>query len=168
MSNHTDARNWFQMALADVPRVERSFNAGDFADVAYRIQFCSEKIIKGILLMYGVQFKKFHEASTILHDEILSNPAIDTIESQILNEIVNQGISIETLSTSPRYGNVIAGQFTLPEDLFNAENIKEYTIQLIDEIGALITLLDQKSPPELLDIKEAFMNARDSLRSLVD
>src|SRR5271157_1073416 len=108
MSNHTDAKNWFQMALADVPRIERRFNASDFADVAYRIQFCSEKIIKGISLKYGVQFKKFHEVSTILHDEILSNPAIDTNESQILEEIVNQGISIKTLSTSPRYGNVIA------------------------------------------------------------
>ncbi len=155
------------MALADVNRIVRGYSAKDFADCAYRIQFCSEKVLKGIIFLYGLQFKKLHEVSTILYNEILLNPALDTEEHKILEDIAKNARAIETLSTSPRYGIVDAGKFTPPEDLYDLTNIKEYIIYLLNEIDALIHLLELKDQKIWKKSKEDFENAQKTLRPLV-
>jgi HEPN domain-containing protein len=168
MSNFTDAINWFQMALADIPRISRSFSSEDFADSAYRLQFCSEKIVKGILLMYGIQFKKYHEVSTILFDDVLPTPTLGADESKILEKIANEAYFIETLSTAPRYGIVSAGKFTPPEELYDAGTIKDFISHLLLEITTLIQLFDQKDPMDWQEMKEAFINSELALQPLVD
>jgi HEPN domain-containing protein len=56
MSNYQDARALFRMALADIKRILRAYQNGDFADCAFRIQFSSEKTLKGLIILYGGQF----------------------------------------------------------------------------------------------------------------
>ncbi|OLS15351.1 MAG: hypothetical protein RBG13Loki_1025 [Promethearchaeota archaeon CR_4] len=167
MSNFTDAKNWFQMALADIERINRSYNANDFADCAYRIQFCGEKIIKGVILLYGLQFKKLHEVSTILYNEILSKLSLDTTEYQILENIASNARFIETLSTSPLYGIIEGGKFTSPEEIYDKTAINEYIVHLLAEIDGLITLFELKDKKDWKKQKEAFQSAQTTLRSLV-
>lgn len=106
--------------------------------------------------------------STIVHDEILPNPALDAIESGFLAEIADNARYIETLSTGPRYGLVIAGNFTPPEDLYDTETIKEYISHLITELTLLISLMDLKDPQDWQVIKDALINAEAMLQPLVD
>jgi HEPN domain-containing protein len=156
------------MALADLPRVERSYLAGDFADVAYRVQFCSEKVIKGILLMYGIQFKKYHEVSAIVENELLSNPDLEKNEIHFIEEIARLSKEIEVISTTPRYGSVVADTFTSPEHLFDASNTRDFTMKLIDELDAFVNLLEIKDPQNWQEIMEGCTSARNSLQHLVD
>jgi HEPN domain-containing protein len=156
------------MALEDIPRISRSFEASDYSDVAYRVQFCSEKIVKGLLLFYGVQFKKYREVSEILHDEILSDSQLEAEENQHLEKIFTNATFLETISTSPRYGAVIDGKFTPPKDLYDIELVRSYIDRLIDEFSALVALLGLKDQAEWQYEVEAFSNGNSILQSLVD
>ena len=66
MTNNKDAIVWFKMALSDITQILRNFQASDYADCVFRIQFCSETVLKGVVLLYGAQFKKIHTPSLII------------------------------------------------------------------------------------------------------
>ncbi len=112
------------MALMDIKRILRNYRANDYADTAYRIQFCSEKILKGLILLYGAQFKKIHTPSLIIRTEILNKDSgITDLENKKLKTIVDNAVILEDLTTIPRYGMEINGKFIEPESIYNEDSI---------------------------------------------
>ena len=170
MSNYHDARAFFNMALSDVERIIRNFKSRDFADCTFRIQFCSEKILKGLIFLYGGQFKKIHNPSIIIKDEILpklSNLASD--EKNTLIEIITDASILEDLSTLPRYGFEKDGHFIEPEAIYIEDSIITILPQLQNIIANLIKLLkNQEDNITWKEIIEEFENALKKFQDILD
>jgi len=157
------------MALMDIKRILRNYQADDYADTAYRIQFCSEKILKGLILLYGAQFKKIHTPSIIIKNEILTkDPGISVFESERLQKIIDDASILEELATIPRYGIEVNGQFIEPETIYNEESIGTIIPYLLDIIENLTEILQKKDDTFWKQIIEAFSNGRKELQYLLD
>ena len=169
MSNHQDAKTWFEMALSDIERIIRSFKAEDYADCAFRIQFCSEKMVKGLVLLYGGQFKKIHYPSIIIQEEILTMKILADPIKLILTEIVNNAAILENLSTIPRYGMEEMDKYIRPESIYTKESIQLILPPLRNIIKNLISNLILNEKKEFwLKIIEEFDNGNKKIQTILD
>ena len=169
MSNHQDAKTWFEMALSDIERIIRSFKAEDYADCAFRIQFCSEKIVKGLILLYGGQFKKIHSPSIIIQEEILKMENLPEPIKNILIDIVNNAAILENLSTIPRYGMEEVDKFIRPESIYTKKSIQLILPPIQNVIKNLVSILLLNERKEFwLKLIEEFNNGNKKIQSFLD
>ena len=171
MTNDQDAIVWFRMALADIDRILRSFQAKDYSDCVFRIQFCSEKILKGLILLYGAQFKKIHTPSLIIRDEILQvSSKLSKIEIKNLEKLIDNAKILEDLSTIPRYGIDDKGKFIEPEAIYKEENsvilIIPNILNILNSFIEILTELKQNNVWK--KIMEDFKNEVKRLQSLIN
>ena len=167
MSNYHDARAFFNMALSDVERIIRNFRSNDFADCTFRIQFCCEKILKGLIFLYGGQFKKIHTPSIIIKNEIL--PKLTNDAKKILTEIITDAAILEDLSTLPRYGLEKDGYFIEPETIYKVDSIITILPQLQNVMRSLLVILkNQENISIWKEIIEGFENALKKFQDLLD
>ncbi|MEM3563320.1 MAG: HEPN domain-containing protein [Candidatus Jordarchaeaceae archaeon] len=52
---------WILMAISDLERVIRNFESEDFAAAVFRAQTSAERLSKGLIFLFGLQFKKTHK-----------------------------------------------------------------------------------------------------------
>jgi len=168
MSNFQDAKTWFKMALSDIKRIISNFKEPDYAACIYRIQFCCEKILKGLILLYGAQFKKIHTPSIIIKTEILATQSkLSKAEKYQLTEIIDDASILEDLSTIPRYGLEENGQFIEPEAIYDKNSVLSILPQLINIIKNLIEILKTKKISMWKQFIEDFENGYKGLQDLV-
>jgi len=164
MSNYHDTIALFRMALADIKRVIRSYQEEDFADSAFRIQFCCEKILKGLILLYGGQFKKIHNPSIVIKDEILIQYELKDQEKENLLKIIDDASILEDLATTTRYGLEDQGIFIEPESIYTQDSIKNILPPLMNIITTLIEVL--KSNENIVVWQQIIEDFEDALKKL--
>jgi len=167
MSNYHDARAFFNMALTDVERIIRNFWSNDFADCTFRFQFCCEKILKGLIFLYGGQFKKIHTPSIIIKNEIL--PKLINDAKKTITEIITDASILEDISTLPRYGFEKDGYLIEPETIYKEDSIITILPQLQNIITNLLNILkNQENTIIWKEISEGFENALKKFQDLLD
>lgn len=158
------------MALTDIDRIIRNFQARDYADSVFRIQFCSEKVLKGIILLYGRQFKKIHTPSILIRDEILQvSSKLSKTEIKNLEKIIDNAKILEDLSTIPRYGVDDKGNFVEPEAIYKEEDsVISIIPNILNILSSNITILNEiKQNDTWKQIMEEFSIGIQRLQSLI-
>jgi len=140
--NHERTKEWLKLAFNNIERTLRNYKEKDYPFSVFLIQMSIEQLLKALIFLLGLQFKKTHEPSKILDSVKWSQ--INQIDEKIVRQIkkiASLAKEIESEGTSTRYGEIIDGKLILPEDKYSKTEANKYLKDLSEILKIFNKLL---------------------------
>ncbi|TFG06176.1 MAG: HEPN domain-containing protein [Promethearchaeota archaeon] len=151
--NYNISKEWLDLAFKNIEKVIKFYKIEEYAATVFRIQLSIEQLLKSLIFLLGLKFRKTREPSKIL-DSIEKDEKIK-IEKKYLNKIkkiAKIANNIEQLGTATRYGEIIDGKLVTPEERYN----KKEALIFLNDLGEILIKLI-----ELLENLYSFKNQID-------
>ncbi|MHA1715500.1 MAG: HEPN domain-containing protein [Promethearchaeota archaeon] len=113
----------FSMAKDDLEGAEADFHGGRFPSSVFHAQQCCEKIIKGILLYFGIEAGFTRFPVELLRREVFKRELTDEIRKGLL-EIIKYSRALEEQKAMLRYGWETVEKIITPREIYDAEKAK--------------------------------------------
>lgn len=153
-TNFERARVWILMAISDLERVIRNFESEDFAAAVFRAQTSAERLSKGLIFLFGLQFKKTYKPTAIIK-KVLGERQLTETQKKLVSQIISKAKILEEQGTIPRYGVETPTTILRPEELYD----KNKTLELIRVASELVDVYIR-----LLELQNLFPDVQPELR----
>ena len=134
-TNYKRTKDWLNLAFNNLNKVIKFYEINEFAACVFRIQLSMEQLQKGLIILFGLQFRKTHEPSKIL-ESIEFNQHFK-IEEKILERVKRIAIiskNIEDEGTATRNGLIVDNKLITPEENYD----KAKTNEFLDELKKIL------------------------------